>query len=198
MYLQHCEYDLLPLVNQAHKRRHRRITLEWDFHLQNKCTTLTQRCILCWIVWEGILFWKPLPENLSLIHVVWHQSRRTGILSLHSALCVCEPTVRVCACVCVKRLSEWACVYMRVCVNTARSAHVRSEGQVWLQQKLPGWIVLGDRSDEEMAAESTRRFTKNLLKPGSAAEIRQTACNAVRHSAVTVSSRPAWIVKTWW
>eukprot|EP00064_Thunnus_orientalis_P022602 superscaffoldBa00007767_g22808 len=35
-----------------------------------------------------------------------------------------------------------------------------------------------------MAAESTRRFTKNLLKPGSAAEIRQTACNAVRHSAV--------------
>uniref|UniRef100_A0A672HTT0 Dedicator of cytokinesis 10 n=1 Tax=Salarias fasciatus TaxID=181472 RepID=A0A672HTT0_SALFA len=39
-----------------------------------------------------------------------------------------------------------------------------------------------------MAAESTRRFTKNLLKPGSAAEIRQTACNAVRHSAVTVSS----------
>ncbi|CAJ1065462.1 dedicator of cytokinesis protein 10 isoform X4 [Xyrichtys novacula] len=36
-----------------------------------------------------------------------------------------------------------------------------------------------------MAAESTRRFTKNLLKPGSAAEIRQTACNAVRHSAVT-------------
>uniref|UniRef100_A0A8C2XIG5 Dedicator of cytokinesis 10 n=1 Tax=Cyclopterus lumpus TaxID=8103 RepID=A0A8C2XIG5_CYCLU len=38
-----------------------------------------------------------------------------------------------------------------------------------------------------MAAESTRRFTKNLLKPGTAAEIRQTACNAVRHSAVTVS-----------
>ncbi|KAK7882574.1 hypothetical protein WMY93_028748 [Mugilogobius chulae] len=36
-----------------------------------------------------------------------------------------------------------------------------------------------------MAAESTRRFTKNLLKPGSAAEIRQTACNAVRLSAVT-------------
>ncbi|KAM7399275.1 hypothetical protein PAMP_018556 [Pampus punctatissimus] len=35
-----------------------------------------------------------------------------------------------------------------------------------------------------MAAESTRRFTKNLLKPGTAAEIRQTACNAVRHSAV--------------
>lgn len=46
----------------------------------------------------------------------------------------------------------------------------------------------GDRSDEEMAAESSRRFTKNLLKPGSAAEIRQTACNAVRHSAVTVST----------
>uniref|UniRef100_A0A3B5PWB9 Uncharacterized protein n=1 Tax=Xiphophorus maculatus TaxID=8083 RepID=A0A3B5PWB9_XIPMA len=45
-----------------------------------------------------------------------------------------------------------------------------------------------------MAAESTRRFTKNLLKPGSAAEIRQTACNAVRHSAVTVSG-PPWIVK---
>ncbi|KAJ8368388.1 hypothetical protein SKAU_G00084160 [Synaphobranchus kaupii] len=36
-----------------------------------------------------------------------------------------------------------------------------------------------------MAAESTRRFTKNLLKPGTAAEIRQTASNAVRHSAVT-------------
>uniref|UniRef100_A0A673XZK4 Dedicator of cytokinesis 10 n=1 Tax=Salmo trutta TaxID=8032 RepID=A0A673XZK4_SALTR len=33
-----------------------------------------------------------------------------------------------------------------------------------------------------MAAESTRRFTKNLLKPGSAAEIRQTASNVVRHS----------------
>lgn len=46
----------------------------------------------------------------------------------------------------------------------------------------------GDRSDEEMAAESSRRFTKNLLKPGTAAEIRQTACNAVRHSAVTVST----------
>ncbi|TKS81025.1 hypothetical protein D9C73_015129 [Collichthys lucidus] len=41
-----------------------------------------------------------------------------------------------------------------------------------------------------MAAESTRRFTKNLLKPGSAAEIRQTACNAVRHSAVTLSGGP--------
>uniref|UniRef100_A0A3B4A3N3 Dedicator of cytokinesis C/D N-terminal domain-containing protein n=1 Tax=Periophthalmus magnuspinnatus TaxID=409849 RepID=A0A3B4A3N3_9GOBI len=39
-----------------------------------------------------------------------------------------------------------------------------------------------------MAAESTRRFTKNLLKPGSAAEMRQTACNAVRLSAVTVST----------
>lgn len=49
-----------------------------------------------------------------------------------------------------------------------------------------------------MATESNRRFTKNLLKPGSAAEIRQTACNAVRHCAVTVSNRPAWIVKTWW
>lgn len=44
----------------------------------------------------------------------------------------------------------------------------------------------GERSDEEMAAESSRRFTKNLLKPGTAAEIRQTACNAIRHSAVTV------------
>uniref|UniRef100_H2LSZ8 Dedicator of cytokinesis 10 n=1 Tax=Oryzias latipes TaxID=8090 RepID=H2LSZ8_ORYLA len=33
-----------------------------------------------------------------------------------------------------------------------------------------------------MAAESSRRFTKNLLKPGSAAEIRQTACSAVRQS----------------
>ncbi|XP_046732055.1 dedicator of cytokinesis protein 10 isoform X4 [Silurus meridionalis] len=37
-----------------------------------------------------------------------------------------------------------------------------------------------------MAAESsTRRFTKNLLKPGSAAEIRQTASSAVRISALT-------------
>ncbi|XP_077063674.1 dedicator of cytokinesis protein 10 isoform X2 [Siphateles boraxobius] len=33
-----------------------------------------------------------------------------------------------------------------------------------------------------MAAESTRRFTKSLLKPGSAAEIRQTASNAVRNA----------------
>uniref|UniRef100_A0A3P9K044 Uncharacterized protein n=1 Tax=Oryzias latipes TaxID=8090 RepID=A0A3P9K044_ORYLA len=41
---------------------------------------------------------------------------------------------------------------------------------------------------------SSRRFTKNLLKPGSAAEIRQTACSAVRQSAVTVSG-PAWTVK---
>uniref|UniRef100_A0A672PJQ7 Dedicator of cytokinesis 10 n=1 Tax=Sinocyclocheilus grahami TaxID=75366 RepID=A0A672PJQ7_SINGR len=37
-----------------------------------------------------------------------------------------------------------------------------------------------------MAAESTRRFTKSLLKPGSAAEIRQTASNAVRNATVTV------------
>ncbi|XP_056612154.1 dedicator of cytokinesis protein 10 isoform X2 [Triplophysa dalaica] len=36
-----------------------------------------------------------------------------------------------------------------------------------------------------MAAESNRRFTKNLLKPGSAAEIRQTACNAIRNSTIT-------------
>ncbi|XP_062844216.1 dedicator of cytokinesis protein 10 isoform X2 [Trichomycterus rosablanca] len=37
-----------------------------------------------------------------------------------------------------------------------------------------------------MAAEpSTRRFTKNLLKPGSAAEIRQTASSAVRISALS-------------
>ncbi|KAI1893735.1 hypothetical protein AGOR_G00126740 [Albula goreensis] len=35
-----------------------------------------------------------------------------------------------------------------------------------------------------MAAESTRRFTKNLLKPGTAAEIRQTASSVVRHSTV--------------
>ncbi len=41
-------------------------------------------------------------------------------------------------------------------------------------------------TDEEMAAESTRRFTKSLLKPGSAAEIRQTASNAVRNATVTV------------
>uniref|UniRef100_A0AAR2J6L6 Dedicator of cytokinesis 10 n=1 Tax=Pygocentrus nattereri TaxID=42514 RepID=A0AAR2J6L6_PYGNA len=38
---------------------------------------------------------------------------------------------------------------------------------------------------KEMAAESSRRFTKNLLKPGSAAEIRQTASSAVRNSTVT-------------
>uniref|UniRef100_A0A673LNL7 Dedicator of cytokinesis C/D N-terminal domain-containing protein n=1 Tax=Sinocyclocheilus rhinocerous TaxID=307959 RepID=A0A673LNL7_9TELE len=37
-----------------------------------------------------------------------------------------------------------------------------------------------------MAAESTSRFTKSLLKPGSAAEIRQTASNAVRNATVTV------------
>ncbi|CAB1426213.1 unnamed protein product [Pleuronectes platessa] len=50
-----------------------------------------------------------------------------------------------------------------------------------------------------MAAESTRRFTKNLLKPGSAAEIRQTASNAVRHSAVTVSEpRGEREKSTWW
>ncbi|XP_016401327.1 dedicator of cytokinesis protein 10-like, partial [Sinocyclocheilus rhinocerous] len=36
-----------------------------------------------------------------------------------------------------------------------------------------------------MAAESTSRFTKSLLKPGSAAEIRQTASNAVRNATVT-------------
>ncbi|KAG7268886.1 hypothetical protein CRUP_032993 [Coryphaenoides rupestris] len=41
------------------------------------------------------------------------------------------------------------------------------------------------RLDEDMASESTRRFTKNLLKPGSAAEIRQSASNAVRHSSST-------------
>lgn len=41
-------------------------------------------------------------------------------------------------------------------------------------------------TDEEMAAESTRRFTKSLLKPGSAAEIRQSASNAVRNATVTV------------
>ncbi|XP_072557852.1 dedicator of cytokinesis protein 10 isoform X3 [Paramormyrops kingsleyae] len=35
-----------------------------------------------------------------------------------------------------------------------------------------------------MAAESTRRFTKNLFKPGTAAEIRQTASSAMRHPAV--------------
>uniref|UniRef100_A0A3B1JCS5 Uncharacterized protein n=1 Tax=Astyanax mexicanus TaxID=7994 RepID=A0A3B1JCS5_ASTMX len=35
------------------------------------------------------------------------------------------------------------------------------------------------------SAESSRRFTKNLLKPGSAAEIRQTASSAVRNSTVT-------------
>lgn len=37
-----------------------------------------------------------------------------------------------------------------------------------------------------MAAESSRRFTKSLLKPGSAAEIRQTASNAVRNATLTV------------
>uniref|UniRef100_A0A3B3RRE5 Dedicator of cytokinesis 10 n=1 Tax=Paramormyrops kingsleyae TaxID=1676925 RepID=A0A3B3RRE5_9TELE len=40
-----------------------------------------------------------------------------------------------------------------------------------------------------MAAESTRRFTKNLFKPGTAAEIRQTASSAMRHPAVAVSWR---------
>ncbi|XP_066565426.1 dedicator of cytokinesis protein 10 isoform X3 [Amia ocellicauda] len=35
-----------------------------------------------------------------------------------------------------------------------------------------------------MAAESTRRFTKNLLKPGTAAEMRQTASHAVKHPSV--------------
>ncbi|XP_058489486.1 dedicator of cytokinesis protein 10 isoform X4 [Solea solea] len=40
-------------------------------------------------------------------------------------------------------------------------------------------------SSSSAAAESTRRFTKNLLKPGSAAEMRQTASNAVRQSALT-------------
>ncbi|CAF97481.1 unnamed protein product [Tetraodon nigroviridis] len=39
-----------------------------------------------------------------------------------------------------------------------------------------------------MAAESSRRFTKNLLKPGTAAEARQAASSAVRHAAVTVST----------
>ncbi|CAL8361837.1 unnamed protein product [Merluccius merluccius] len=39
-----------------------------------------------------------------------------------------------------------------------------------------------------MASESTRRFTKNLLKPGTAAEIRQTASHAVRHSAATTTT----------
>uniref|UniRef100_A0AAY5EEH0 Dedicator of cytokinesis C/D N-terminal domain-containing protein n=1 Tax=Electrophorus electricus TaxID=8005 RepID=A0AAY5EEH0_ELEEL len=33
-----------------------------------------------------------------------------------------------------------------------------------------------------MAAEPTRRFTRNLLKPGSAAEIRHSASHAVRNS----------------
>uniref|UniRef100_A0A9J7ZTL4 Dedicator of cytokinesis 10 n=1 Tax=Cyprinus carpio carpio TaxID=630221 RepID=A0A9J7ZTL4_CYPCA len=37
-----------------------------------------------------------------------------------------------------------------------------------------------------MAAESSRRFTKSLLKPGNAAEIRQTASNAVRNATLTV------------
>uniref|UniRef100_A0A9J8BQN6 Dedicator of cytokinesis 10 n=1 Tax=Cyprinus carpio carpio TaxID=630221 RepID=A0A9J8BQN6_CYPCA len=36
-----------------------------------------------------------------------------------------------------------------------------------------------------MAAESSRRFTKSLLKPGNAAEIRQTASNAVRNATLT-------------
>uniref|UniRef100_A0A673L787 Dedicator of cytokinesis C/D N-terminal domain-containing protein n=1 Tax=Sinocyclocheilus rhinocerous TaxID=307959 RepID=A0A673L787_9TELE len=41
-----------------------------------------------------------------------------------------------------------------------------------------------------MAAESTRRFTKSLLKPGSAAEIRQTASNApLTIAAIAASSR---------
>ncbi|KAM8903389.1 dedicator of cytokinesis protein 10 isoform 3-T3 [Spinachia spinachia] len=44
-----------------------------------------------------------------------------------------------------------------------------------------------------MAAESTRRFTKNLLKPGSAAEIRLTASNAVRHSHTVTQEKPKLI-----
>ncbi|RXM28574.1 Dedicator of cytokinesis protein 10 [Acipenser ruthenus] len=41
-----------------------------------------------------------------------------------------------------------------------------------------------------MAAESARRFTKNLLKPGTAVEIRQNASNAVRPSTVTTQEKP--------
>uniref|UniRef100_A0A8C5AC63 Dedicator of cytokinesis 10 n=1 Tax=Gadus morhua TaxID=8049 RepID=A0A8C5AC63_GADMO len=44
-----------------------------------------------------------------------------------------------------------------------------------------------------MASESTRRFTKNLLKPGSAAELRQTACSAVRLSTSTTQEKPKQI-----
>lgn len=95
---------------------------------------------------------------------------------------------RVCLCVCA-----------RMCTRVRKTQLCRlmrgARGQVWLPHaNYKVWTALGHRSDEEMAAESTRRFTKNLLKPGSAAEIRQTACNAVRHSAVTVS-RPVWIVE---
>uniref|UniRef100_A0A8C7I7J7 Dedicator of cytokinesis 10 n=1 Tax=Oncorhynchus kisutch TaxID=8019 RepID=A0A8C7I7J7_ONCKI len=44
-----------------------------------------------------------------------------------------------------------------------------------------------------MAAESTRRFTKNLLKPGSAAEIRQTASNAVSERGQQDQEKPKLI-----
>lgn len=91
------------------------------------------------------------------------------------------------------------CVSARMCTRVRKTQLCRlvrgARGQVWLPHaNYKVLIALGHRSDEEMAAESTRRFTKNLLKPGSAAEIRQTACNAVRHSAVTVS-RPVRIVE---
>ncbi|XP_039612130.1 dedicator of cytokinesis protein 10 isoform X5 [Polypterus senegalus] len=41
-----------------------------------------------------------------------------------------------------------------------------------------------------MAAESTRRFTKNLLKPGSAAEIRQNASQVVKQTALLTQDKP--------
>uniref|UniRef100_A0A8C4X6Y0 Uncharacterized protein n=1 Tax=Erpetoichthys calabaricus TaxID=27687 RepID=A0A8C4X6Y0_ERPCA len=42
----------------------------------------------------------------------------------------------------------------------------------------------------QMAAESTRRFTKNLLKPGSAAEIRQNASQVVKQTALLTAPIP--------
>nr|XP_014342168.1 PREDICTED: dedicator of cytokinesis protein 10 [Latimeria chalumnae] len=44
----------------------------------------------------------------------------------------------------------------------------------------------------EAAAAPARRFTKNLARPGTAAELRQSACVAVRHSTFT-QERPKFI-----
>lgn len=89
---------------------------------------------------------------------------------------------------CPPRAKEAACVTERnkgTFVHSSRKAPFRFH----FDRSSPFWRRYGyipDLTDEEMAAESNRRFTKNLLKPGSAAEIRQTACNAIRNSTITV------------